>query len=714
MQVTFSRVVVRKCRHALHFTTRNRNVLIADCHLYENSGIGVFYDEVNIHQTNIVGSHISYNGGGGVVSRGGNVRNLHIGTCDIEGNHNSEGPPSANIELTSTGGSIGEVAITGCTVQHSSKAPGSANIRIQGAGNDPNLERRGGRPTTREGNVTISANVFSDVRVNIEVRESRGVVISGNTFWEGFDRDLIAENCEHLIVSDNNFDRNPRYAVNGFDNAENNGLLFKGCTETAITGNIIGGVWRQRAAVDIENGNRMMITNNSIFDSDGIGLRLEGVTNSIVANNLIRDDREEAKRSKEASLVVIGGKDNEVNGNLLGNAKFHRNTGSADPARNPEGGPLDLWNEATRSNNAFCFSLLAQKDAAKGNHVFSPFSIWSALAMTSAGAEAETLQQMQKVLSLPANDSHALVSAWSAKLKQSKDVQMKVANRLWGRQGLPFRPEFLKLTEKEYGAALQPLDFAGHAEEARLEINQWLSDNTEGKIKDLLDRGMIRPDTQLVLTNAIYFKGAWKIPFNANATAKRDFTLASGKKTTPETMRGEFPAAYMEDDRLQAVRLPYKGADMAMLLVRPKHADALTGPPFLDAAGFAQVLSALKDEKSVVVQLPKFEASAKIELAETLSQMGMPRAFTDDAQFGRLCAKRLKISAVIHQAWIKVAEKGTEAAAATAVVMMPGSARMEPKTPPKTFIADHPFLFFVIDARNGGIVFAGQVMDPEK
>lgn len=319
MQITVSRVVVRKCRHALHFTTRNRNVLIADCHLYENSGIGVFYDDVNIHQTNIIGSHISYNGGGGVVSRGGNVRNLHIGTCDIEGNHTVEGPPSANIELTSTGGSIGEVAITGCTVQHSSKAPGSANIRISGAGTDPSLERRVGRPHTREGNVTISANVFSDVQVNIEVRESRGVTITGNTFWEGFQHDLIAEGCEHLVVADNNFDRNPRYAVNGFQNAENNGLVFKNCADSSITGNIIGGVWRHRAALDIENGNRLVITNNSILDSDGIGLRLEGVTNSLVANNLIRDDREEAARSKERSLVIIGGKDNQIGTNLLGN-----------------------------------------------------------------------------------------------------------------------------------------------------------------------------------------------------------------------------------------------------------------------------------------------------------------------------------------------------------------------------------------------------------
>ncbi len=319
MQITLSRIVVRKCRHAVHLTTRNRNVLIADCHFYENSGIGVFLDQLNLHQINVVGCHISYNSGGGIVSRGGNVRNLQIGTCDIEGNHSAEGPPAANVELNSTGGSIGEVAITGCTLQHTSKAPGSANIRILGAGTDPSLERRVGRPTTREGNVTISANVFSDVKVNIEVREARGVTITGNTFWEGFEQDILAENCEHLVISANNFDRNPRYLVNGFNEAENNGLVLKGCTDSSLTGNIISGVCRQRAAVDISDGSRLVIANNHILDSDGAGLRLENVKNSLVTGNLIRDDRVVGSRTKEPSLIEVKGEGNQISGNMLGN-----------------------------------------------------------------------------------------------------------------------------------------------------------------------------------------------------------------------------------------------------------------------------------------------------------------------------------------------------------------------------------------------------------
>lgn len=324
MQITLTRVVVRECRHAVHLTKRNRNVLISACHFYHNTGIGVFYDDVNLHQSNIAGSHISYNGGGGVVSRGGNVRNLHIGTCDIEGNHAKDGPPSANVELDSRGGSIGEVAITGCTLQHTNKSPGSANIRIIGAGTDPSLLRRAGREHTREGNVTISANVFSDVQVNVEIRHARGVTITGNTFWEGFQHDLLVEDSGNIVVTGNNFDRNPRYLVNGFDNAEKNGLVFLRCDDCLINSNIISGVWQKRAAVDIESANRMQICHNSVLDSDGAGIRLEKVTNSIVSENIIRDDRDPEKRSKEPSLLLIGGEGNATGQNVMSNKQEAR------------------------------------------------------------------------------------------------------------------------------------------------------------------------------------------------------------------------------------------------------------------------------------------------------------------------------------------------------------------------------------------------------
>ena len=322
-QITITRTSITHCRHGVHLSTRNRNVIISACQIYHNSGIGVFYDNVNLHQSNIAGTHISYCAGGGVVSHAGNVRNLHIGTCDIEGNMGKaeDAAPSANVLLDSAGGSIGEVAITGCTLQHTSKTPGSANIRILGAGNDASLKRRTGGEHTREGNVTITGNVFSDVQINVEIQDSRGITITGNTFWEGFQHDLIVTSSSHIVVTGNNFDRNPRYAVNGFNETENNGVIFKDCLDSHFTSNIMSGVMRKRAALDISQCSRMHIAENSVLDSDGIGILLENVQRSVLADNIVRDDRDPEVRSKEPSLKVIGGGDNLIGSNLLSNGK---------------------------------------------------------------------------------------------------------------------------------------------------------------------------------------------------------------------------------------------------------------------------------------------------------------------------------------------------------------------------------------------------------
>jgi hypothetical protein len=312
MQLTLSRLTIREARHAIHLTVRNRNVVISDCHLYRNRGVGLFLDNVNLHQTNITGCHISYNLGGGIVAVGGEVRNLHVGTCDIEANHDENGPPSANIFLDSTGGSIAEVAVTGCTIQHTHKAPGSANIRILGAGKDPSLLRREGREHTREGHVTIVGNIFSDVQVNLEIRQSRGITVSANTFWEGFARDLIVEDSQNIVITGNNFDRNPRYLVNGNGLAEKNGVLLRRVADSAFSGNVVVGVHGQEAAVDIEDGTRLRITDNSILDSDGHALRLTRLSRSLVTGNLLRDDRPADKRSLAPLLSVREGSENRI------------------------------------------------------------------------------------------------------------------------------------------------------------------------------------------------------------------------------------------------------------------------------------------------------------------------------------------------------------------------------------------------------------------
>lgn len=315
MQLTLSRLTIRECRHGIRLFERNRNVVVTDCHLYRNRGVGLFLDRVNQHQTNITGCHISYNLGGGIVAVGGEVRNLHIGTCDIEANHDENGPPSANVLLDSTGGSIAEVAITGCTIQHTHKAAGSANIRILGAGTDPSLLRRAGREHTREGHVTIVGNVFSDVQVNIELRHSRGVTISANTFWEGFAQDLLVEDSQNIVVTGNNFDRNPRYLVNGFDLAEQNGVVFRRTDDSAFTGNLVSGVRRHPAAVRFEGGSRLRVQDNSLLDSDGEGLALRDVSDSIVSGNLVRDGRKD-RAGAAPGISEQGGSGNLVQGNL--------------------------------------------------------------------------------------------------------------------------------------------------------------------------------------------------------------------------------------------------------------------------------------------------------------------------------------------------------------------------------------------------------------
>ena len=314
MQLTLSRLTIRECRHGIHLTERNRNVIVADCHLYRNRGVGLYLDRVNQHQTNVIGCHISYNLGGGVVAMGGEVRNLHIGTSDIEANHDENGPPSANVLLDSTGGSIAEVAIIGCTLQHNHKAPGSANIRILGAGADPSLLRREGRATTREGHITITGNVFSDVEVNIELRESRGITLTGNTFWEGFAHDLLVEDSQNILITGNNFDRNPRYLVNGNGLAERNGVVLRRLADSAFTGNIVVGVHGKEAAVDVEDSTRLRITDNSILDSDGHALRLTRLKQSLVTGNLLRDDRPAGRKSVAPPLMVREGSDNRIEG----------------------------------------------------------------------------------------------------------------------------------------------------------------------------------------------------------------------------------------------------------------------------------------------------------------------------------------------------------------------------------------------------------------
>ena len=310
MQLTITRVHIRGVLHGIHLTGYNRNLIISDCHLYENRGIGVFYDNVNLHQSNITGCHISYNQRGGIVSIAGNVRNIHITGCDIESNMSPETPPTANVLIDSADSpyGTGEVAITGCTIQHNSPSPDSANIRIIGR----SKSGRKGEPV-REGNVTITGNVLSDVKVNVHLKECRGVILVGNTFWMGYNHNLLIENCSNIIVGANNFDRNPRYDYGNSLDARNS-LLVRNSADCTLSSLHITNVWKAPAGLTIENCKRMNVTNCTILDCDNIGLLLKGVTDSRISGCLISDNRSDAG---SVSLKVIGGKGNMIVNNLL-------------------------------------------------------------------------------------------------------------------------------------------------------------------------------------------------------------------------------------------------------------------------------------------------------------------------------------------------------------------------------------------------------------
>ena len=282
MQLTVTRSVLRKLHHGIHLTNRNRNVIISNCHIYENSGIGIFYDDVNLHQSNIIGCHVSYNKLGGIVNRGGDVRNIHIGTCDIEGNMGGpDSTPSANIELDCTGGSVAEVAITGCTIQHDHDSPNSANIRFIGESTPRPFTEE-----TRHGHLTISGNVLSDVQTNIEITNARGVSITGNTLWKGYADNLRVRNSANVVFGNNVCERNPRYHY-GDGATSKNAIRFENCTGVTFNGNLIHDVTAGKAGVLISNCSRVNVSGCSILECGPVGVLIADCKDSRISGCLV-------------------------------------------------------------------------------------------------------------------------------------------------------------------------------------------------------------------------------------------------------------------------------------------------------------------------------------------------------------------------------------------------------------------------------------------
>ena len=368
-------------------------------------------------------------------------------------------------------------------------------------------------------------------------------------------------------------------------------------------------------------------------------------------------------------------------------------------------------------NNAFAVDLYARLRAEKGNLFFSPYSISSALAMTYAGARGDTATQMAKVLhfDLAAAQLHAAFGSLTSDLNaagKANDFELRVANTLWVQEGYKLLPEFLDLTKAAYGALPHDVDFAKATEAARQTINRWVEEQTKDKIKNLIPPGMLAAAARLVLTNAIYFKGRWASEFTKDQTMDMPFTLASGEKVTVPTMHQAERFGYRKGDGLEVLEMPYKGQALSMFIFLPAKADGLAEfEKSLTADRLSQWLSGVQPT-GLIVALPKFRVTSAFLLADSLNAMGMKDAFAlPPADFsGMTGQKDLFIGAVIHKAFVDVNETGTEAAAATAVIMEGGAA----PAPKPFFRADHPFLFLIRDNRSGAILFMGRVLNPKE
>jgi serpin B len=355
-------------------------------------------------------------------------------------------------------------------------------------------------------------------------------------------------------------------------------------------------------------------------------------------------------------------------------------------------------------------------DTQAGKSLFlSPFSIQVALAMCVAGAKGETRRVMANLIGAPENveeQNHQYAALLKSVTGGERPFQLLTANALWGQHDYPFKSDFQEVIADFYDGALHVVNFRTQPDEAARAINAWVSTKTREKIRELIQRDFLSPDTRLILTNAIYFKGQWDEPFRKASTKDEDWHGPSGISKVPMMhQRGGY--FYYEADGFQALDLPYRGEQLSMLAVLPTRTDGLTALEQKWAAQgmYRQVTSRLRHEETVIVALPRFKVETAFKLKTVLCDLGAGLAFSDDADFSGISDEFLKISEVIHKAFVEVNEEGTEAAAATAVGMAFCAAIMPP-VEPKVFKADHPFLFFIRDRRTNAVLFCGRVLDP--
>ncbi|OGO39530.1 MAG: serine protease [Chloroflexi bacterium RBG_16_57_8] len=375
----------------------------------------------------------------------------------------------------------------------------------------------------------------------------------------------------------------------------------------------------------------------------------------------------------------------------------------------------------TRGNGAFAFDLYRQLTTVEGNIFYSPYSVSAALAMTYAGARGTTAEQMAEAMhfDLPQNRLHPAFNWLDGELagrgegaagKDDEGFRLNVVNVLWGQKDYEFKAAFLDTLAEDYGAGLRILEFAREPEPSRVAINDWVSEQTEDRIQDLIQPGGITSLTRLVLTDAIYFNAAWENQFLKEATAYLFFFLPGGGSVAVPMMKQTDTFGYAQGDDYQAVELPYDGGELSMVVLLPSEGKFAGFEDGLDYRSLDRIIDRL-DDRLVRLTMPKFEFDSRFSLNQALSALGMAGAFSGSADFSGMTGNEgLFIGDVVHKAFVSVDEAGTEAAAATAVIMVASGPGPKPELVVVTI--DRPFIFLIRDIETGTILFVGRVLNP--
>jgi len=388
-------------------------------------------------------------------------------------------------------------------------------------------------------------------------------------------------------------------------------------------------------------------------------------------------------------------------------------TGS--PATNAKGSTPGGVAKVVSANNSFAFDLYSKlRGAEAGNIFYSPYSISAALAMTYEGAAGKTASEMKDVFHFPKRGTlrSNFAAIYNGLNKANGSYRLRTGNALWVQKSFPLLAQFSAAVKSYYGGQAKNLDFANQTEQSRRTINRYIAAQTANTIKDLIPPQTLRDTTRFVLTNAIYFKGTWQWEFDPRNTRPGDFKVTPSKTVTAPMMyfssyKAEFN--YADTSSLQIIELPYKGDKISMLLLLPhRNLDSIESS--LTASKLKAYRARMKPAVMDWITIPKFSFKDRYDLKDTLRELGMPTAFSDRADLSGMTGKRdLSLSFVVHQAYIKVDEKGTEAAGATAVGGGTTSIRI-----PNIFQADHPFVFILQEKKTGNILFLGRVVNPNE